>query len=75
MGFDNYVKILDSSIFWNVLSNTFHYTIWSTLLSLLLGLALALMLFKHNDLGGRTLKTMFFIPNITTASAVAILWI
>lgn len=75
VGFDNYTKILDSSIFWNVLSNTFHYTIWSTLISLLLGLLLALMLFKHNGLGGRTLKTMFFIPNITTASAVAILWI
>ena len=75
VGFDNYTKILDSSIFWNVLSNTFHYTIWSTLLSLLLGLLLALMLFKHNGPGGRTLKTMFFIPNITTASAVAILWI
>ena len=57
------------------MGNTFHYTIWSTFLSLFLGLLLALMLHKHNGLPGRTLKTMFFIPNITTASAVAILWI
>lgn len=75
VGIDNYSKLLDSSIFWKVLGNTFHYTIWSTLLSLGIGLVLALLLAKHNRLVGRMLKTMFFIPNITTASAVAILWI
>ena len=75
IGADNYLKLFKSGIFWNVLGNTFHYTIWSTFLSLFLGLLLALMLHKHNGLAGRTLKTMFFIPNITTASAVAILWI
>lgn len=75
VGWSNYTRLFKSSIFWKVLGNTFHYTIWSTLLSLGLGLFLALTLHKHNSLAGRTLKTMFFIPNITTASAVAILWI
>lgn len=75
VGLDNYVKLFQSKIFWNVMGNTIYYTIWSTFLSLLLGLVLALMLTKHNGLAGRALKTMFFIPNITTASAVAILWI
>lgn len=75
VGWSNYEKILDSSIFWKVMGNTFHYTIWSTLLSLSLGLLLALLLHKHNGLLARGLKTLFFVPNITTASAVAILWI
>jgi len=75
VGLANYTRLLDSTIFQRVLKNTFHYTIWSTLLSVGIGLALALILTKHNGFFGRLLKTMFFIPNITTASAVAILWI
>ena len=75
VGVANYTNIFKSSIFWNVVKNTLHYTVWSTLLSLLLGLLLALLLHKYSSFGARMLKTMFFIPNITTASAVAILWI
>ena len=75
VGFDNYIKLINNTTFWKVLGNTFHYTIWSTLLSLAIGLTLALLLAKYNGWAGRALKTMFFIPNITTASAVAILWI
>ena len=75
VGWSNYTKILESSIFIKVLKNTFHYALWSTGLSLLLGLMLALLLHKHNSLMARGLKTLFFVPNITTASAVAILWI
>lgn len=75
VGLQNYVKLLTSRTFRKILVNTFYYTFWSTGLSLLLGLLLALCLFKRNSYGGRVLKTLFFIPNITTASAVAILWI
>ena len=75
VGWANYTKLLDSSLFWKALKNTFHYAVWSTSLSLILGLLLALMLHKHNSLMARGLKTLFFVPNITTASAVAILWI
>ena len=75
VGFDNYTRLFKSSTFWKVLGNTFHYTIWSTLLSLLLGMLQALILAQRNSFGARTLKTLFFVPNITTASAVAILWI
>lgn len=75
VGLANYEKILSNKIFLKVLGNTFFYTFWSTGLSLLLGLLLALCLFKSNRAGGQALKTLLFIPNITTASAVAILWI
>lgn len=75
IGLANYEKILSNKIFLKVLGNTFFYTFWSTGLSLLLGLLLALCLFKSNRAGGQALKTLLFIPNITTASAVAILWI
>ena len=75
VGLQNYVKLLNSKTFWKILGNTFYYTFWSTLLSLLLGLLLALCLFRKTGRRGNALKTLFFIPNITTASAVAILWL
>lgn len=75
VGLANYTRLFKSTIFQRVLLNTIHYTIWSTFLSVALGLVLALILTKHNGFFGRMLKTMFFVPNITTASAVAILWI
>lgn len=75
VGLANYARLLNGKTFWKVLGNTFYYTFWSTGLSLLLGLLLALCLFKNSRFSGQALKTLFFIPNITTASAVAILWI
>ena len=75
VGLANYARLLNGKTFWKVLGNTFYYTFWCTGLSLLLGLLLALCLFKNSRFSGQALKTLFFIPNITTASAVAILWI
>ena len=46
VGFDNYTRLFKSSTFWKVLGNTFHYTIWSTFLSLLLGMLLAYPIWK-----------------------------
>lgn len=74
VGFQNFVTIWNDKTFWKVLGNTFSYTLWSTGLSLLIGLILALLLYRYNGLAARSLKTLFFIPNITTASAVALLW-
>ena len=75
VGLQNYEKLFASKTFWKILGNTFQYTIWSTFLSIILGLLLALSLYRRKSWLGRSLKTLFFIPNITTASAVAILWI
>ena len=75
VGFDNYIRLFRSSTFWKVLGNTFHYTFWSTLLSLLIGLTLALLFSRRKGTSVRIFQTLFFIPNITTTSAVAILWI
>lgn len=75
IGLANYTKIMHSKLFWKILKNTLFYTFWSTALSMILGLLLALCLFKNTSRGGKMLKTLFFIPNITTASAIAILWL
>lgn len=74
VGLANYKAILASPQFWQVLGQTLFYTVWSTLISLVLGFLLAAALFKKRGPAGTALRTLFFIPNITTASAVALLW-
>ncbi len=75
IGFRNYVNILNSKFFWDTLANTMIYTIGSTVISVILGFIFAVLLFRKSSGAGSFFKTIFFIPNITTASAMAILWI
>ena len=75
IGFQNYINILKNKTFWKILLNTLHFAFFSTLISVLLGLFLAIILFGKNGKFGKGIKTLLFIPNITTASAIAILWI
>ncbi|PKL13730.1 MAG: sugar ABC transporter permease, partial [Spirochaetae bacterium HGW-Spirochaetae-8] len=74
VGLQNYSNIFTSELFWQVLGNTFFYTFWSTVISLVLGFLMAIALSHRKSKGANVLRTLFFIPNITTASAVAILW-
>ena len=74
VGLQNFVSILTSEKFWQILGNTFFYTIWSTLISIVIGFLLAVSLFRMRGHLPRVLKTLFFVPNVTTASAMAILW-
>ena len=75
VGLANYKAIFLSPQFWQVLKQTLFFTVGSSLLSLVLGFLLAVALFRKRGVVGTALKTLFFIPNITTASAVALLWI
>ena len=74
VGLDNFINILSSKDFWSILGNTFFYTICSTLISIVIGFFLAISLFRMRGHLPRVLKTLFFVPNVTTASAMAILW-
>lgn len=74
VGLQNYKAIFSSSLFWKILGNTIFYTVFSTLISIVLGLLVAIALFGRPSKARSFLKTLFFVPNVTTASAVAILW-
>lgn len=75
VGLNNYKAIFTSKLFWQILGNTFFYTIFSTIISLALGFLVSVSLFKRKGKVSKVLRTLFFVPNVTTASAVAILWI
>ena len=74
VGLANFKAIFKSETFWKILKNTFQFTIWSTLFSVSMGFIIAVCLQGKKGKGVAVLKTLFFIPNITTASAVALLW-
>jgi len=74
VGLANYERLLEDPRFWDVAWNTVWYGIAHVALSMVLGLGLALLLSK--PLRGRSIfRMLFFFPNITTTSAVALLWI
>ncbi len=75
VGLANFKAIFASAQFWQILGQTLFYTFWSSLLSIVLGFCVAAALYRRRGPVGTALKTLFFIPNITTASAVALLWI
>jgi ABC-type sugar transport system permease subunit len=75
IGLQNYLAIFTSAQFWLILKNTFVYTIGTTFLSLFFGFIVAIILYHKRSIGSKIIRTIFFIPNITTTSAVSILWI
>ncbi len=74
VGLANFRAIFSSEKFYQILGNTLKFTVWSTLLSVALGFLVSVALYGRKGPGPKILKTLFFIPNITTASAVALLW-
>lgn len=75
VGLANFKTLFASPLFWQIMGQTLFYTVASSVLSIVLGFCAAAALYRRRGLVGTTLKTLFFIPNITTASAVALLWI
>ncbi len=74
IGLDNFYEMFGDDRFWRIAKTTVTYAVGHVGLSMILGLGLALLL--NQNLKGRTIfRTLFFFPNITTASAVALLWV
>ena len=76
VGLQNFLTILDSSIFRRTVQNTFVYTGVATVFKLVLGMALALLLnrqFRFNRLVRASMLLPWIVP--TVLSALAWLWI
>ncbi len=73
VGLDNYRDVLSSSQFWVIFGNTIVFAMASVGLTLLLGLALALLL--NQPLRGRTFaRAVLFTPFILSGAAIAVVW-
>ena len=70
-GLRNYLRLALSPDFWQVLGNTFYFTIATVIPSLLIPLGLAVLLNRSFALRG-LLRSAYFIPSITSLVAVGL---
>ncbi|MGQ0539921.1 MAG: carbohydrate ABC transporter permease [Gemmatimonadaceae bacterium] len=74
VGLRNYLRLLDTPLFWKALGNTFYFALVGGPLTIAVSLGAALLL-NHRLAGLRGLfRTVYFAPFITTLVAVAIVW-
>ncbi len=75
VGFSNYDYVLQDSLFWQALTNTFFIGIWSVLLGIILSFVLASLI---NNLkwstGKNFFKAVFFLPNVVSGVATTLLF-
>jgi ABC-type sugar transport system permease subunit len=74
VGFANFASILKNPIFVKAIWNTTYYAFVSTVLGTLLALILAFML-NPIPYGNNFLRLLFFLPQITSAIAIATIWL
>jgi len=73
VGLDNYKAVLSQSGFLQILVNTFVYAISTTVFAVIIPLVIAAAL-NTKIRGGETFKTIYFLPFITPAVVIAIVW-
>lgn len=71
--FDNYRSVFSSALFWEIVLNTLTFTVWSVGLTLVFGLALALLL--NQPLRQRNAaRAVLFSPVVMSGAVVAVVW-
>jgi multiple sugar transport system permease protein len=73
LGLSNYVQLVQDSEFWQSLVVTIYFAIGTVPLTLILSLFVAVLLFQ-NIVGRGIFRTVYFLPNITSVVAAAVVW-
>jgi multiple sugar transport system permease protein len=73
VGLGNFVSIFQDPIFWITLRNTLVYTVVTVVIGTLLSLGVAQLL-NQRVIGMKLFRTALFIPVVTSALAVAVIW-
>ena len=73
VGLDNYKAVLSQGEFLQILINTFVYAISTTVFAVIIPLVIAAAL-NTKIRGSETFKTIYFLPFITPAVVIAIVW-
>jgi multiple sugar transport system permease protein len=74
VGLRNYQNLLDDATFFKALINTAIYAMGRMPFVIAIGLAIA-MLLNRDRWGVRGMRTLYFLPSVTSGVAVALLWI
>jgi len=73
VGLGNFVSIFQDPIFWITLRNTLIYTVVTVIIGVLVSLGVAQLL-NQRVIGMKFFRTAMFIPVVTSALAVAVIW-
>ncbi len=73
VGFENYVRLWNDPLFWQVFRNTFAYLIIGTPISLIISFVIAYYLDRVRFMHG-FIRALYFLPFLTTAVAMAWVW-
>ena len=74
VGLDNYLRLLQTPLFWQALGNTLYFVAAGVPLSLALSLGAALLLNSRVAKWQAFFRTALFAPVVTTVVAVAVIW-
>ncbi len=74
VGLANFQTLWSDARFWHALGNTAYYALGRMPFVLALGLSIALLLNRERQ-GVSFLRTLFYLPSVTSGVAVALLWI
>ena len=74
VGGDNYLRLLETPLFWKALGNTLYFVIVGVPLSIAVSLATALLLHSTLVRLAAVFRTALFAPVVTTLVAVAVIW-
>ena len=72
-GFDNYIKLFTDEYFYNSLRITAEFTIISLILEMVLGTAIALLLFRRFR-GRGVLRSLILLPMMVTPAVIGLMW-
>jgi multiple sugar transport system permease protein len=73
VGVENYKNLFQDDLFWKSIYNTIYFTVFYVPLSIIFGVALAMML-NMKVKGMAFYRTIFFLPTLVPHVALAVLW-
>lgn len=74
VGLSNYIALFKDERFWHAAGSTFYFTIAALALETVLGVAIALLLYR--DFRGKNIvKTLFLLPMVATPVAMGLVWL
>ena len=74
IGLENYRAMVFDKLFWTSLYNTVYYLVLSLALATVVAIGLALLL-NMNVRGMAVYRTIFYLPSVTPAVALSVVWI
>ncbi|WP_307001162.1 carbohydrate ABC transporter permease [Lederbergia panacisoli] len=73
VGLDNYKELMNDDLFWKSVYNTVYFAVFFVPLSIIFGVALAMML-NMKVKGLAVYRTIYFLPTLVPHVALAVLW-